>query len=1066
MDWQMMKITRMLANLGGTLKMDWQAINIKLTAVSLSVLYLVSSTNIQASSQEKELTPLNGFFRKALGYEKLDRTAEIWASQTAQEALKVLNASYAQHKTKQWKDQLGELARQHMDVWEKLAEDRNAQAQFFLSRALKIREEDQGSVFVWLLKAAEHGYNPAKVKLGLKFYRGKGVTQDYIKARELLEEAEQGSHENDLMFYTLGLIYNEGQGIEKNPSKANTYFERATTLGYAAASYRLGLNYYNGNGVDRNHVKACELFEEAEKNGLIFNDLGVIYCQLGLNYYNGDGVKENYARALEFFKKAEQRNHGNDLMFYTLGLIYNEGQGIEKDPTTANTYFERAMELGYAAASYRLGLNYYNGNGVDRDHSIALDLFKEAKKNYKNPMIFYNLALIYNKGPKYSKANKYFEKARQGDCAAASYHLGLNYYKGKGVKINLLEAIGYFEEAEQSGYRDGAIFNDLGAICCSLGMNYYYGKGVTEDDVKARELFAKAETRGYKDGWMFNALGFIYQYGEGVDHEYTKANAYFEKARQEGYAVASRNLGVNYYDGKGVTQNYGEARELFEEAEARDYKDGWMFNALGLIYDGGKGVAQNYTIANAYYEKARREGYAVASRNLGMNYYDGRGVTQNYGEACKLFEEAEARGHKDGWMFNTLGFIYQYGMGVAQNYTIANAYYEKARQEGYAAASYILGRKYYNGDGVTQDYGKARELFEEAEAKNYMCNGGWMFNALGLIYHEEGTAQDYAKANAYFEKARQKGSAVASYNLGRNYYDGRGVMQDYGKARELFEEAEARDYKDGWMFNALGIIHRTRGKYSQAHAYFEKARAKGYAVASYNLGMNYYYGNGVPHDYDKVRRFFEEAKQGGYQDGWMLYTLGTIYEEGRYVKKSFSRANDYFKEAGELGHAAALRNLGMNYYDGKGVTQNYGEARKLLHEAEVKGYKDRTIFYSYDEVFNTLGLIYEDGKDYAKANAYYEKARQEGSAVASRNLGMNYYDGKGVTQNYGEARKLLHEAEARGYKDGWMFNTLGFIYHDGKDVAQDYAKANAYYEKARQEGEHPKLRCIEVNPGA
>jgi TPR repeat protein len=68
-------------------------------------------------------------------------------------------------------------------------------------------------------------------------------------------------------------------------------------------------------------------------------------------------------------------------------------------------------------------------------------------------------------------------------------------------------------------------------------------------------------------------------------------------------------------------------------------------------------------------------------------------------------------------------------------------------------------------------------------------------------------------------------------------------------------------------------------------------------------------------------------------------------------------------------------------------------------------------------MFNTLGLIYHVGKsiiqDYTKANAYFEKARQEGYAAASRNLGMNYYRSDGVERNYAKTLELFKEAEAR-----------------------------------------------------
>ncbi len=174
--------------------------------------------------------------------------------------------------------------------------------------------------------------------------------------------------------------------------------------------------------------------------------------------------------------------------------------------------------------------------------------------------------------------------------------------------------------------------------------------------------------------------------------------------------------------------------------------------------------------------------------------------------------------------------------------------------------------------------------------------------------------------------------------------------------------------------------------------------------------------------------------------------LGKLHEEGKIIPQNYKEAYIYFENARQMGQATASRHLGHLYYQGNGVSQDYTKAREHFEEAETRGYED-------GDMFNTLGLIYgKDKETYAKAVYYYEKARKKGYAVGGRNLGMYYYQGNGVSQDYTKAREYFEEAETREYKDGWMFNTLGLIHDGGKEVEKNYDTANSYFEKAREQG--------------
>lgn len=61
------------------------------------------------------------------------------------------------------------------------------------------------------------------------------------------------------------------------------------------------------------------------------------------------------------------------------------------------------------------------------------------------------------------------------------------------------------------------------------------------------------------------------------------------------------------------------------------------------------------------------------------------------------------------------------------------------------------------------------------------------------------------RAFAYYEKAAKQGYALAQYNTGINYREGRGCQQDYSLAVEWFERAAAQG--DSYALVALGRLY-------------------------------------------------------------------------------------------------------------------------------------------------------------------------------------------------------------------------------------------------------------------
>ncbi|GAA8311539.1 hypothetical protein HpBT189_02430 [Helicobacter pylori] len=82
-------------------------------------------------------------------------------------------------------------------------------------------------------------------------------------------------------------------------SQARKYFEKACGLNNGGGCSNLGVLYQNGQGVEKDLIKAAYLYSRAceLKDGWGRSFLGVLY-------YNGDGVKQDFKKAAALFEKA------------------------------------------------------------------------------------------------------------------------------------------------------------------------------------------------------------------------------------------------------------------------------------------------------------------------------------------------------------------------------------------------------------------------------------------------------------------------------------------------------------------------------------------------------------------------------------------------------------------------------------------------------------------------------------------------------------------------------------------------------------------------------------------
>ena len=113
-----------------------------------------------------------------------------------------------------------------------------------------------------------------------------------------------------------------------------------------------------------------------------------------------------------------------------------------------------------------------------------------------------------------------------------------------------------------------------------------------------------------------------------------------------------------------------------------------------------------------------------------------------------------------------------------------------------------------------------------------------------------------------------------------------------------------------------------------------------------------------------------------------------------YQRKDYVTALRFWRPLAEQGYAAAQNELGLMYFNGRGVPKDYVLAMQWYRLAADQGYAAAQY---------NLGLMYTNGrgvpKDYVLAAKWYRLAAEQGSADAQSNLGAMYGTGRGVPQD-------------------------------------------------------------------
>lgn len=193
--------------------------------------------------------------------------------------------------------------------------------------------------------------------------------------------------------------------------------------------------------------------------------------------------------------------------------------------------------------------------------------------------------------------------------------------------------------------------------------------------------------------------------------------------------------------------------------------------------------------------------------------------------------------------------------------------------------------------------------------------------------------------------------------------------------------------------------------------------------------------------------------------------VGFIYLDGLGVPINYPRARKYFQQAVVNSHANPFQTayahtmLGLIYFDGLGVSSNYPRARKHFEQAIVNP-NDNLSQTAYAKAM--LGLISYKKNDLNTAYQYFSEVlanpnrNPRATAIARSTLGvMHLYGGGRIDRNYTTAHQYFVQVILSPNDDSnstiVSYMQLGYIYFYGSGVQKNIETARLCFEHVTAE---------------
>lgn len=605
-------------------------------------------------------------------------------------------------------------------------------------------------------------------------------------AEYIINGAQNGSPEHQ---YTLGIMYFKGKFIEQDYKKAVYWLKKAYSEYPLAAAY-LAKCYMNGYEVTKDIQKAIFLYQESIEAG---SDIG--YYDLACCYKNGIGVKpdieyseylmiksaelgycaaqekagfifkkrENHIEAVKWFQRAAKQD--NPTALFEMSRYYILGKCVDKDTDKGIEFMKRAADLGCVEALIYMGIQYQEGNLFKKDAAKALKLLRKA--------------VILNDEQEFSS-----------DCINIAYcSLGEFYLYGTEVTRNYTRAVFWFSMAAKLGDTQAIFFL---ALCC------YMSYGTPEYTKNACNIILEYAKNEVPEAEFI--IGYFHMHGQIIPRDYNTAISWLEKSVMHGYKDASKyiceckRLKANYNTDAKISVNNTQSNtltkiksnkkksrtnteapnqfntinnsynnEIKKIMQSANTGNSVSQNKLGELFEKGNtknNIHQNYREAVLWYKKAAVQGLAQAQYNLGRMYYNGTGTEQSFLNAFYWYDKAAMQGSTDAKC--NIAYMYEHGQGIEKNSLKALRWYKEAAMQGSVKAQYQLACMYNDGIVIKRSLPDAFKWYKLSAEKGNTASQ----YKLGYMYEVgEGVKKNRQLAYQWYKKAADGGFKEAVNKL-------------------------------------------------------------------------------------------------------------------------------------------------------------------------------------------------------------------------------------------------------------------------------------------------------------
>ncbi len=122
-----------------------------------------------------------------------------------------------------------------------------------------------------------------------------------------------GDAGNKFAQFSLGSLYFEGAGVDKDYAQSARWFKLSADQGYAPGEFNLGNAYKHGNGVEQDDLKAAEWWRKAAEQ-----EFAPAQFNLGTQYYFGRGVPKDEEIAIRWYRRAAGNGHAQAQRLFSM----------------------------------------------------------------------------------------------------------------------------------------------------------------------------------------------------------------------------------------------------------------------------------------------------------------------------------------------------------------------------------------------------------------------------------------------------------------------------------------------------------------------------------------------------------------------------------------------------------------------------------------------------------------------------------------------------------------------------------------------------------------------------